>query len=121
MNPSTYNLVILFYRNTQIFNFIISEQISKIIQDLMSCNLWSHPSIEDVTQFCALISEKQNFSFFYKLWKKVNISKSFISGSETCNIFYTSSDSYHDLLFAQMQILFPVEKVNECVPRLFLS
>ena len=109
---------------TETLKFLISlfqSKFSEIIPDLMSCNLWSHPSIEDVTQFCILVSEKQNFSFFYKLWKKVNISKSFISDSETCIIFYASSNSYHDLLIVQMQILFPVEKVNECVSRLFLS
>ena len=36
-------------------------------------------------------------------------------------IFYASSDSYHDLLFVQMQIIFPGEAVNECESRLFLS
>ena len=36
-------------------------------------------------------------------------------------IFYASSDSYHDLLFAQMQIVFLIETVSECESRLFLS
>ena len=35
-------------------------------------------------------------------------------------IFYSSSDSYHDFLFVQMQIMFPGETVNECESRLFL-
>ena len=29
-------------------------------RDLTSCNLWSHPSIEDVAQFCILISDRNN-------------------------------------------------------------
>ena len=36
-------------------------------------------------------------------------------------IFYVSSDSYHDLPFAQMQIIFPGETVNEYEPCLLLS
>ena len=36
-------------------------------------------------------------------------------------IFSAPSDSYHDLLFAQMQIIFPEETMNECESRLFLS
>ena len=36
-------------------------------------------------------------------------------------IFYASSDSYHDLLFVQMQIIYPGEAVNECEPRLLLN
>ena len=35
--------------------------------------------------------------------------------------FYAFPDSYHDLLFAQMQIIFPREIVNECDSSLLLS
>ena len=35
------------------------------------------------------------------------------------HIFYVSSNSYHDFLFAQMEIIFPVETVNECVSIIF--
>ena len=33
-------------------------------------------------------------------------------------VFCASSDSYHDLLFVQMQIIFSGETVNECESRL---
>ena len=56
------------------------------------------------------------FSISYEV--KVNISKPFILDRET--YIYEFPSSYH-LLFAQMQIIFLVETVNECGSRLFSS
>ena len=36
-------------------------------------------------------------------------------------IFYAFPNSFHDLLYAQMQIIFPVETVSECESHLLLS
>ena len=84
----------------------------------MSCNLWSPSSKEDLHSFVKYLFWYKQALHFFTSYEKSSTYPSLSFLIEKL-IFCASSDSYHNFLFTHMQIIFPVETVNECESCLF--